>query len=289
MAPPRRNFSLPIERRHVRRAIWSDLYHFLIDRTWAALLGLIAAVYVVANTMFAGLYLLGHDSVAGAHDFADHFFFSVQTMSTIGYGTMAPRTTWAHLLVTTQAFSGTLFLAVVTGLIYSKFARPTARVLWSKNVVLFERDGVRQLMFRMANERANQIVDAQLRLVFARTELTVDGERMRRFYDLPLVRDRNVLFQLSWTAIHHVTPQSPLYGLTLEELRAGQIQLVASLLGIDETFAQQVHSRYVYTADDFVWDQRFADIIGITTDGLRYVDYERFHHLVPLGTPTEIT
>jgi inward rectifier potassium channel len=288
MADSRRNYQLPIERRNTRRAIWSDLYHFLIDRSWSALLGLIGAVYLVANTLFAALYQLGTESVAGAHGFADHFFFSVQTMSTIGYGTMAPRTTWAHLLVTTQAFSGTLFLAVVTGLIYSKFARPTARVLWSKNVVLVERDGVRQLMFRMANERANQIVDAQLRLVLARTELTADGERMRRFYDLPLVRDRNVLFQLSWTAIHHVTPGSPLHGMSVEELRAAQTQLVASLLGIDETFAQQVHSRYVYTTDDFVWDQRFADIIGTTNEGLRYVDYDRFHDLVPIGTPTEL-
>jgi inward rectifier potassium channel len=287
MASPRRTLVLPIERRNVRRAVWSDLYHFLIDRSWPALLGLIASVYLVANTLFAGLYLAGEESVAGAHGFGDHFFFSVQTMSTIGYGTMAPRTTWAHLLVTMQAFSGTLFLAVVTGLIYSKFARPTARVLWSKNVILLERDGVRQLMFRMANERANQIVDAQLRLVLARTEITGDGERMRRFYDLELVRDRNVLFQLSWTAIHHVTPSSPLYGLSADQMREAQLQLVGSLIGIDETFAQQVHSRHIYTVDDFVWDRRFADIIGLTEDGLRYIDYERFHHLVPMGTPTE--
>jgi inward rectifier potassium channel len=287
MAERRRRSTLPIERRNSRRAIWSDFYHFLVARTWAALLGLIAAVYVLTNMIFAGLYELGTESVAGAHGFADHFFFSVQTMSTIGYGTMAPRTTWANLLVTMQAFAGTIFLAVVTGLIYSKFARPTARVLWSKNVVILERDGVRQLMFRMANERANQIVDAQLRLVLARTEITADGERMRRFYDLPLIRDRNVLFQLSWTAIHHITPGSPLYGMSYEELRASQTQLVGSLLGIDETFAQQVHSRCVYTAEDLVWDQRFADIIGVTSDGLRYVDYDRFDELVPMGTRTE--
>ena len=130
--PPAQLFSLTIERRNLRRAIWSDLYHFLIARSWVRLLGLVATVYLVVNSLFAGLYLLGNEAVTGAHGFAEHFFFSVETMSTIGYGTMAPRTPYAHVLVTLQAFSGTLFLAVVTGLVFSKFARPTARVLWSR-------------------------------------------------------------------------------------------------------------------------------------------------------------
>jgi inward rectifier potassium channel len=288
MADFARLFAIPVERRNVRRAVWSDLYHFLIDRSWSHLLGLVAAVYIAANVLFAGLYKLGGDCVQGAHSFLDNFFFSVQTLSTIGYGSMAPHTTYAHLLVTVEAFAGTLFLAVVTGLVFSKFARPTARVMWSNCVVVVEREGRRHLMFRMANERANQIVEAQLRLVLARTEITTDGERMRRFYDLKLLRERNTMFVLSWTAIHVITPDSPLYGLTLEQMKEQQVQLVCSLIGIDETFAQQVHSRHAYQPDDFVWDQRFADIVGVNPDGSRYVDYARFHHVVPMGTKQEL-
>jgi inward rectifier potassium channel len=288
MAQRTQLFNISIERRNARRAVWSDLYHFLIDRSWRHLLGLIALVYVTSNALFAGLYLLGADSVAGAHSFGDYFFFSVQTMSTIGYGTMAPHTTWANLLVTVQAFAGTLFIAVVTGLIFSKFARPTARVMWSRHIVFIERDGGRQLMFRMANERNNQIVDAQLRLVLARDHISSDGELMRRFYDVPLMRDRSLLFQLSWTAIHHINDDSPLAGMTPDEMRAESMQLICSLTGIDETSAQQVHSRHAYRPDDFVWDQRFADIIGHTEDGGRFIDYAHFDRLVPMGTRSEM-
>jgi inward rectifier potassium channel len=281
-----RLFSLTVERRNLRRAVWSDLYHHLIARSWARLLALIATVYLAANALFALLYLAGNEAVSGAHGFGEHFFFSVQTMSTIGYGTMAPRTTWAHVLVTFEAFAGTLFIAVVTGLVYSKFARPTARVMWSRHVVFIERDGGTQLMFRMANERANQIVEAQLRLVVARNETAADGERLRRIYDLPLLRDRNVFFALTWTAVHRITEDSPLYGLDFDQMRAQQMQLICSLVGVDETFAQTVHARKSYEPGDFVRDQRFADILGSDADGTRYLDYALFDELVPMGTRT---
>jgi inward rectifier potassium channel len=279
---------LGVERRNIRRAPLADLYHNLIARSWGRLLGLLAFVYIVANFAFAGLYALGGDCVAGAHGYKDLFFFSVQTLSTIGYGTMAPATTWAHVLVTFQAFGGTLFVAIVTGLVFAKFSRPTARVMWSKNVVLIERNGKRLLQFRMANERANQIVEAQLRVAMARNELAPDGERMRRFHDLKLQRDRNVIFVLTWTAIHEIDRESPLYGLSPEEMKAQGVQLIGSLIGLDETFSQQVHARKTYTPDDFVWDMRFADIIGNEPDGSRYVDYANFDKLVPMGTKTEI-
>jgi inward rectifier potassium channel len=279
----------PVERRGLKRAILSDLYHFLIDKPWSALLGLIAGFYVVVNGVFAALYMLGGDCVSGAdpHSFRDHFFFSVQTIATIGYGVMAPKTDYAHWLVVIEAFLGTLFVALLTGLVFAKFSRPTARVLWSKHVVIFERGGKRQLMFRMANARANQIVEAQLRVVLARNEVSEDGERMRRFHDLTLMRERTVLFILSWTATHVIDAQSPLHGLTLDELKAQGAQLICAMMGIDESFSQQVHSRHVYTPEDFVLDQRFADIIFNNPDGSRYIDYARFDDLVPVGTRSE--
>ena len=279
---------IDVERRNIRRAPLADLYHTLIARSWGRLLGLLASVYLLTNLVFAALYRLGGDCIAGATGFRDLFFFSVQTLSTIGYGTMAPKTTYAHVLVTFQAFGGTLFVAIVTGLVFAKFSRPTARVMWSKNVVLIERNGKRQLQFRMANERANQIVEAQLRVAVARNEIAPDGERMRRFHDLVLQRDRNVIFVLTWTAVHEINDKSPLFGLTVAEMKSQGVQLVASLIGLDETFSQQVHARHTYVPDEFVYDMRFADIIGTEPDGSRYVDYSRFDTLVPMGTKTEI-
>lgn len=280
---------LGVERRNIRRAPLADLYHYLIARSWGRLLGLLVVVYLAANVVFATLYDLGGDCIAGAHGFKDLFFFSVQTLSTIGYGTMSPQTTYAHVLVTFQAFSGTLFVALVTGLVFAKFSRPTARVMWSKHAVLIERDGKRMLQFRMANERANQIVEANLRVALARTETTPDGERMRRFYDLKLQRDRNVIFVLTWTAVHEIDASSPLFGLSIDEMKANGVQLIGSLIGLDETFSQQVHARHTYLPEDFVSDMRFADIIGAEPDGSRYVDYARFDALVPMGTKTVIS
>ncbi|HWE31196.1 MAG TPA: ion channel [Polyangia bacterium] len=279
---------LGVERRNIRRAPLADLYHSLMARSWGRLLGLLAVIYLLANVVFALLYRLGGDCIAGAHSFRDLFFFSVQTLSTIGYGTMTPQTTWAHVLVTFQAFGGTLFVAIVTGLVFSKFSRPTARVMFSKNVVLIERGGKRLLQFRMANQRANQIVEAQLRVAMARNEIAPDGERMRRFHDLVLQRDRNVIFVLTWTAVHEIDERSPLHGLSLPDMKAQSLQLIGSLIGLDETFSQQVHARHTYVPDDFVFDMRFADIIGTEPDGSRYVDYARFDTLVPMGTKTEI-
>ena len=279
-------FNIDVERRNLKRFIWSDLYHFLIERSWLQLLGLLFAVYILANVIFAVCYVAGGDCIQGAHGFLDDFFFSVQTLSTIGYGTMVPHTTYAHCIVMTQAFAGTLFLAVVTGLVFAKFARPTARVLWSQKVIIIERDGKKQLQFRMANERANQIVEAQLRVALAFTDITSDGERLRRFLDLRLQRDRNILFALSWTAVHEISPESPLHDFDLARMKQVQMQIVCSLVGIDETFAQQVHSRHAYLPDDLVHNQRFADIVGINPDGSRYIDYSRFNDLVPMGTRT---
>lgn len=284
MAQPRPFNSRLVERRHENRVFWTDLYHNLVARSWLRLLAIIASFYLVTNVGFACLYAAGGDCVMGAHRFLDLFFFSVQTLSTIGYGTMAPATTYAHSLVTVQAFIGTLFLAVVTGLVFSKFARPTARVRWTQKVALIERDGKPQLTFRMANERANQIVEAQLTLVMSRIEVTSDGERQRRIYTLDLERNRNVIFVLSWTAIHVIGPTSPLYGLTQQQMIDSEMTLVGSLIGLDETYAQQVHSRHMYGAADFVYGQRFADILGEDGDGTRFIDYGKFDDLVPMGT-----
>jgi inward rectifier potassium channel len=273
------------------RGYLNDLYHFFLTRSWLGLLGLLAALDVAANLIFGAAYLLGGDCIENARpgSFADAFFFSVQTLATIGYGQMAPRTPYAHGLVAAEAFLGMLWLAMMTGLVFAKFSRPTARVLFSRVAILGMREGKPTFMLRMANERGNQIVEAHLRMVLIRSEVTSDGEPVRHFYELPLARASNVVFMLTWTGMHPITPESPLHGATLESLRAQGAQIIVSLMGIDETSSQTVHARKVYTVDDLVEGVRFVDILSRRPDGRSVIDYTRFHDVVKMPTGAEGT
>jgi inward rectifier potassium channel len=268
-----------------RRAPLSDLYHQLMDMSWGRLMAFIAVAYTTINTLFALAYLAGGDCIENARpgSFHDAFFFSVQTMATIGYGKLVPRTSYANAMVAFEALCGIVGTAMATGLMFAKFARPTARVLFSRVAVVAKRDGVESLMFRMANERGNQIVEATVRVVFARNEMTREGESMRRFYDLPLSRDRNAVFTLSWTAVHPITPGSYLDGATVDSLAASDTLLIVSLMGLDETSAQTVHARHVYYPEDLRWGERFVDILSRGEDGRRQIDYRVFHDTQPMG------
>jgi inward rectifier potassium channel len=265
-----------------RRRRVRDAYHVLLNARWSTVLAGFALAYVAANAMFAAAYLVGGDDIAHARpgSLLDAFFFSVQTMTTIGYGDMAPTTLYANVLVVLEAFLGLVSFALTTGLFFAKFSRPTARVLFSRVAVVSRRDGVLSLMLRMANERANQVLEAQVHLALARTETTIEGERVRRFYDLELARTRTPLFMLTWTVIHPITEQSPLHGATRESLLASDGEIIVSVMGVDETFSQVIHARYAYLADDIVWGARFADIMSLLPDGRRHVDYARFHDVV---------
>jgi inward rectifier potassium channel len=269
-----------IARRGIRRSPLGDLYHFLMVSSWPALLGLTVAFYFGANVIFALCYLAAGDCIDGARPghFMDAFSFSVQTMATIGYGKMVPRTPFANLLVTVEALTGLLWLAMATGLIFAKFSRPTAKVMFSKLAVVTARDGRPTLMFRLANTRGNQIVDAQVRLVLARTERTLEGEEFRRFHDLHLVRDRSLTFALTWTVMHIVDEKSALFGESTESLAARSAELLVSLLGIDETISQTVHARFSYLPHEIHWGSRLADVI-VREKGKLLVDYTRFHEV----------
>lgn len=261
-----------------------DLYHSLLTASWAKLLVLVVGAYVLVNAAFALGYLALGDGIEGARkgSFADAFFFSVQTLATIGYGTMAPRTTAANVLVAAEALLGLLGLAVVTGLTFAKFSRPTARVLFSRIGVVTPYDGVQSLLFRLANERASQIVDAHLEVTLLRTELTSEGERVRRMYDLPLRRSRSAFFTLTWTAVHPLDASSPLHGATPESMALAQTSIVVSLTGFDESLGQTVHSRHGYGPPQIVFGSRFRDILGELPDGSRSIDYRWFHDVEPL-------
>jgi inward rectifier potassium channel len=267
----------------LKRRFLADLYHSLLHMRWRWIVPLIALVYVVVNSLFAIAYMACGDGIENARpgQFADAFFFSVQTLATIGYGKMVPRSPIANLLVAFEALIGMVGTAMATGLMFAKFSRPTARVIFSNVAVVTTRDGVPSLMFRMANERGNQIVEATLHVVFARTERTLEGESVRRFYDLELSRSSTALFTLTWTAIHPIVETSPLFGRDVEQLRAARASIIVSLMGYDETFSQTVHARHSYEVDDIRWDVNFEDILLELPDGRRAIDYSKFHDVKP--------
>jgi inward rectifier potassium channel len=276
-----------MERIGLRAHPLNDLYHQMLSTSWATLLSMIVLAYLAVNCAFALLYFAGGKCIENARpgSFSDVFFFSVQTLGTIGYGKMVPMTLYANVLVTVEVLTGLLGFALATGLFFSKFARPTARVLFSKVMVVGPRDGVPHLMFRMANERANQIVEASVRLSIMQTETTKEGETLRRLHDLKLVRADTPIFAMTWTAMHTIEPGSPLYGKTLEQLRAVNMEFVVSMMGTDETFSQTVHARYGYNLDDVVWGARLADIFITTPEGARAVDYRQFHSTIAVSPP----
>ena len=199
---------------------WRDLYYLLLTIPWSGFIGLLGLLYVAVNALFALAYLLGGDCIASPNpgSFSDAFFFSVQTMASIGYGAMHPTTVYANWLVVMESFMGLLFIAMATGMIFSRFSLPTARILFSHVAVITQHNNVPTLMFRTANKRRNRILEAQLWVTLVRDEITSEGEYLRRFHDLQLIRSHTPLFALTWTAMHPIDPSSPLYGETPESL-----------------------------------------------------------------------
>ncbi len=260
-----------------------DLYHALLQSSWKRLLATIASVYIGINALFAGAYVAGGDCVSGAQpgSFSDAFFFSVQTFSTIGYGTMAPKGTYASVVVSVEAFVGLVMVAMATGLMFSKFSRPTARVLFSKKMVVTRRHGRPTLLMRMANERGNDILEANIRITILRSEVTPEGDQIRRLYDLPLVRGDTPLFTIAFTAMHVVDEKSPLHNATSATLEAGEVRFIVSVAGHDATFGQTIHARYTYYAEDVVWNARFLDVMSTLPDGRLQLDYTKFHDVEP--------
>jgi len=261
-----------------------DFYHYVMDAPWAVVVLFIGTAYIVMKIFFAGLYLVGGDCIAAAQpgSFSDAFFFSVQTMATIGYGAMAPKTTYAHLLVTVEAILGLFCTALATGIVFAKFARPTARVRWSEVALLNKRNGIPHLVFRVANARQNQIVEASIRLSVLKFETTTEGERMRRYYDMALLRSQNPIFAMTWTVMHPIDENSPLYGMTFDDMVAGRIEILAILTGLDSTFGQTIHARFAYAMEDIQENARFKDIVIEMPDGMRQVALDRISDWEPV-------
>lgn len=265
------------------RATLRDVYHRIMIARWRTFLFGWLLLYSALHLVFAALYRLQPDSVTAVTSFWDAYFFSVQTMLTIGYGTMSPLTTYAHVLVTAEAYLGVLLSAVLTGLVFAKFATPTANVIFSDSAVVYRHEGKPTLAIRMANARGNRLISASLDIALAMTIKTAEGETFRKVLDLKLVRNTNPLFWVGWTAMHVIDETSPFYGETTETLTQKGIEMIVILSGVDENTSQAVHARRSYGADEIKFGARFVDIIAAAQNegGLRRVDYGRFNHTQP--------
>jgi inward rectifier potassium channel len=274
---------LDTERIGVSRTPMTELYHYLLTSPWWVLFLLILVAYLVSNAAFAACYLIdGGIDNARPGSFRDAYFFSVQTMATIGYGRMVPVSTFSNIVVTLEALFGLVTLALATGLMFAKFSRPRARVIFSRYAVIGMRDGVRSLMVRLANERATGLVEATLRLIVLRDEKTLEGEAIRRFHTLHLTRSTSAVFALSWTVVHPIDESSPLFGETPESMKKSSLQLAAALVGIEEASGQTVHVRQTWTSDLILFDHRFLDILKTKPEGGRVLHYEDFHEVEPI-------
>lgn len=268
-------------------AMRKDLYFFLIEGSWTRVFATVFVAYLLVNLVFAALFMFEPGAIRASRpdSFLDAFFFSVQTMSTIGYGVMAPATTYGHLIVTLEAAIGLLGVAMVTGLMFAKASRPHASVLFSDRIAISSLGGTPTLMFRLGNPRGNEIIDAKLTFSALVDEITPEGHRFNRILDLELQRDRTPYFNLTWTLYHSLDENSPLKDFDI----AGENDLVGlrvTVSGHDGTYGQTIHSRHLYDPGNIVCDHRFVDVHSELPDGRPVVDFGRFHDLVP-DTPAE--
>jgi inward rectifier potassium channel len=264
-------------------------YHLLLTISWPGFLALVALSYLALNLFFAALFAAaGPDALGGpgAHmlggRFGQAFFFSIQTFATIGYGQIGPNGFVANAIVTVEALVGLMYQALATGLLFARFARPTASIMFSHRAVIAPYAGIPSLQFRIANRRRrNEIVQLEAQVLYTAFESDDRGNRVRRYRVLPLERNTVAFFPLSWTIVHPVDESSPLAGKSPEELERDQAEILVLLTGVDETFEQTVHARTSYRADEIVWNARFRSVFlsQRPASGMVAIDVGRLHEI----------
>jgi inward rectifier potassium channel len=266
-------------------------YSNLVSTTWGRFFLFVAAVYLTLNGCFAVFYVAcGSGGLVSTLDTGLHspflmaFFFSIHTSATIGYGSVVPVGLATNILVALESVVSLLGLAVVTGLVFARFSRPVADILFSQTAVMSWIGNLRSFQFRIINTRNNQIIDLHVRLLVSRFELNASGISIRRYYPLKLEREGVVFFPLSWTIVHNIDKDSPLFGVTQDELCASGAEFLILLTGMDETFSQVVNARSSYRANEIVWDAKFSDIFVYDPGGkMAGIDLKRFHDTVRLS------
>ena len=268
-------------------------YSNLVSTTWARFFLFVVIVYLSLNGFFALAYdACGPGGLVNTIDTGIHapflkaFFFSIHTSATIGYGSTVPVGLLTNILVALESVVSLLGLAVVTGLVFARFSRPVADILFSQNAVMSWIGNQRAFQFRIINTRNNQIIDLHVRLLVSRFETNASGAAVRRYYPLPTERESVVFFPLSWTVVHTIDQKSPLYGMTKEDLCGAGSEFLILLTGMDETFSQVVNARSSYRAEELIWDAKFSDIFIYDPNGkMAGVDMKRFHETAPVTKP----
>jgi inward rectifier potassium channel len=260
-------------------SFWADISHRCMTASWPSFIGGAALVFVAFNAVFAFFYWIGNQPIANVPGgaYIDYLYFSIETLSTAGYGDMHPITHYGHFIATVELFTGIFSISLMTGLIFARFSRPNARLLFADNPVISNNEGKPTLMIRLANERHNIIGNATARMWLLRNEVSLEGRQFRRFYELPLVRSEHPALALSWTLYHVLDETSPLYGLDANELDAADVSLSVVVSGYDVVAAQTVHARRMYDHSDILFGHRYADILSTAKDGRIKIDYGKFH------------
>jgi inward rectifier potassium channel len=269
-------------------------YHYLLNITWTKFLAYVSVCYIAGNAIFAVAYLLcGPDALFGmspvdgpAGHFATAFFFSVHTLATIGYGSIHPQNLSSNIIVTIEALAGLIGFSFVAGIVFARFARPLARILFSQYAVIAPYKDITAFMFRIVNQKSSEIVELRAKLMLARRKReSPNGER--EFIALNLERERVSFFPLSWTIVHPIDKDSPLFGMSADEMRLCDTEFLILLNGFDETFSQNVHTRSSYRGDEVVWGAKFKSMFNpAREDGTLSVDVQKLHEIerVPIRT-----
>jgi inward rectifier potassium channel len=256
---------------------WRDTYHLILTLSWPGFAAFVFGIYLLINFVFASLYMLNAHAVAemSPGSFSDAFFFSVETLATVGYGHMYPESFYGHLIAMLEIMVGMFGLAVITGLIFVRFSRPTARMRFSKVAVIAPFDGVPNLMIRLANLRHQAMVEPEFRMIFLRNIITAEGDEVRRFHSLKLEFDHLIAFPAVLTVRHRIDEESPLFGMTPEDFQQQNIHIVASIVGVDTVIVAPVQSFGDYNYEQIEWNRRFVEIYDQNEEGQWTVDYAR--------------
>jgi inward rectifier potassium channel len=266
-----------------RGGTWRDVHPYLhlVNLSWPAFLATLFCGYVVVNTLFAALYyaigpeqLAGVDAPTASGKFLKIFFFSAQTLSTVGYGTMAPKGNAANVVAALEALAGVLGFAVATGLLFGRVSRPSAKIGYSANALIAPYQDGMSLQFRVVNRRRNDLMELEARVMLMTVE-SRDGRALRQYKLLKLEREKVLFLPLTWTIVHPIDEESPLWGVTPESLALLQAEVMILIKAYDDTFSQTVLSRYSYRADEFVWRKRFSPAFDVDREGDLVLDLDR--------------
>ncbi|MFI5252694.1 MAG: ion channel [Bacteroidota bacterium] len=266
-----------------------NMYHALLTMSWTKFYLLVSLAYFIANTVFASAYLLcgtegfrGAEGITITQRFFEAFFFSVQTLATIGYGRISPNSFSVNVLVTLEALVGLLGFALATGLLFARFSRPNAKIIFSNNAVIAPYNEVTAFEFRIVNERSNELIEVTATVTLSRIE-TLNGQQVRKFYPLDLERNKVVFMPLHWVIVHPITQASPLFRITEQDFKKSDAEILILITGTDETFSQSVHTRSSYKSSEVVWGAKFGDVFVESGTGKLSIDMKKIHDIIKVG------